>query len=120
MLYPQHCRRHAQLLDMGKMLAQSLPLRSAMPLLLLLLLTAAASDNSLRTPAALFTPTADLPPLLVFENGSAVDSPAAWIGGRRSELKRLLEEHILGAAPVEVPSLLSGAYRQSHPHVPVT
>lgn len=49
-----------------------------------------------------FTPTADLPPLLTFNNGSEVSTAAQWWdqpGGRRAEVQQLLYEHILGEPP---------------------
>eukprot|EP00041_Stephanoeca_diplocostata_P030997 m.952034 g.952034 ORF g.952034 m.952034 type:complete len:777 (-) comp23867_c0_seq41:2494-4824(-) len=47
---------------------------------------------------AAFEPMAELPPLLVSENGSPVTTESEWTA-RREELKQLLQEHILGALP---------------------
>lgn len=46
-----------------------------------------------------------LPPLLVFNNGTAVTNAREW-GGRRDEIKTLLEDYILGARPVDRPPIL--------------
>lgn len=42
-----------------------------------------------------FTPTPDLPNLLVFSNGTAITTGSQW-RARRTELKSLVQEHILG------------------------
>ena len=55
-----------------------------------------------------FTPTAALPDLLVFNNGSAVTSAAAW-EERKSEVKELFFEWVGGAPPNESPALLSAS-----------
>eukprot|EP01079_Euglenida_sp_SAG-EU17-18_P008310 gene8310-1481_t len=55
--------------------------------------------------AGAFTPSADLPPLLQFENGTVVSNLGMW-ADRRVELRLLLEDHLLGHAP-ELPALQS-------------
>ena len=57
------------------------------------------------TAAATFTPTAYLPPLLSFRNGSAVPDAGAW-AQRREELKEDLQAYILGRFPPTAPPLL--------------
>jgi hypothetical protein len=49
-----------------------------------------------------FTPSPFLPPLLVFDNGSAVESAAAW-RERRAEVSRLAQETFLGTLPAAPP-----------------
>ena len=53
----------------------------------------------------------ELPPLLVYANGSTVPRSAEGWAARRAELGNLLERHILGAAPVGAPPQLVGAVR---------
>lgn len=53
-----------------------------------------------------FHPQADLPPLLTLLNGTQVSTPQAW-HARRLELKSLLQEHITGSLPSEVPKILN-------------
>jgi hypothetical protein len=55
--------------------------------------------------AASFTPTPYLPPLLRFDNGSAVTSAAAWHASRRDEVKTLLMDTLLGTIPSTPPPL---------------
>ena len=73
------------------------PLASIVPLLLLLLAAAAAATQHLFLPPvqppAAFTPSAYLPPLLTFDNGSAVRDSTAW-AARRDEIKTLLQVRI--------------------------
>lgn len=45
-----------------------------------------------------FRPSPYLPPLLYLQNGSKVTSPELW-NERRAELKRLLQEHLIGSLP---------------------
>lgn len=45
--------------------------------------------------SATFEPTATLPSLLQFNNGTAVTTAVQW-AARRDELKTLTQEHILG------------------------
>ena len=51
-----------------------------------------------------YTPSPFLPPLLEFENGTAVETGAAWTE-RRGELKYLLQTYILGSFPQFPPPL---------------
>lgn len=51
-----------------------------------------------------FIATPFLPPLLAFQNGSKVTTPAAW-EERRIEVKHLLEETLLGSLPEPSPLL---------------
>ena len=46
-----------------------------------------------------------LPPLLELENGTRVESAAVWSSARRPEVQGLLEAHILGAWPEQLPRL---------------
>ena len=56
-------------------------------------------------PSALaFAPDAHLPSLLLFKNGTRVATASQW-PERRAELRALVETHILGSLPSEVPSL---------------
>ena len=55
--------------------------------------------------ASAFTPTAYLPPLLSFRNGSAVLDAGAW-AQRRGELKEDLQTYIVGSFPPAAPPLL--------------
>ncbi len=48
-----------------------------------------------------------LPPLLQFENGTAVTTAAQWEAGRRAEIKALLGKYLLGTAPDKNPALLN-------------
>lgn len=48
-----------------------------------------------------------LPPLLRFNNGTAVETVAQWENERRTEIKELLGQYLLGTAPSRNPSLLS-------------
>ena len=53
-----------------------------------------------------FVPTAQLPDVLTFINGTRVTSASLW-AARREELKALLDEHILGTRPAVRPKLQS-------------
>ena len=50
------------------------------------------------TDASPFSPSPFLPPLLKFNNGSIVKTPMAW-AERRIEIKKLLQDVILGSTP---------------------
>ena len=49
--------------------------------------------------------SADLPPLLQFQDGSEVRSPADW-GDRREELHQLMTEYFTGSLPKDTPRIL--------------
>ena len=51
-----------------------------------------------------FEPTAELPDLLTMNDGCPVNTTAQW-RQRRGELKALLQQHILGTLPIELPVL---------------
>lgn len=53
-----------------------------------------------------FTASAELPDVLRFVNGSRVASPSQW-EARRTQLKALLMDHILGTLPMALPELTS-------------
>ena len=53
-----------------------------------------------------FAPSAALPPLLQFANGTSVHGAAGW-AARRLELRSLLQEHILGTLPTGPPPKLA-------------
>ena len=53
-----------------------------------------------------FVPTAQLPDVMTFANGTKVTSTAMW-RARREELKTLLDAHILGTRPAVRPKLAS-------------
>ena len=53
-----------------------------------------------------FKPSPNLNDLLIFRNGTQVKSVDDWTT-RREELKYLLQQHILGTLPHEIPALLS-------------
>ena len=83
------------------MMLRAAALRLLAPLLLLLQLRAAAATE----PS--FQPTAELPQLF---DANSVHTPAQW-ETRRTELKQLLQEHILGTLPPpsDTPKLLSAS-----------
>lgn len=72
---------------------------SCLHLLLSVLLLSARAPGvaAAQTPAA-FKPSPFLPPLLEFNNGSEVTTPAQW-SARRDEVSSLLQQHILGSLP---------------------
>ena len=80
--------------------------------LLALRTVAAAAASSVLSPPSppWFTPSASLPEVMRFNNGSAVTTLRQW-RARRLELRELLEEWIVGAPPAweKAPALLSVA-----------
>ncbi len=52
---------------------------------------------------AMANPYPDLPPLMVMEDGSPVNTPEQWINVRRPELKELFAREIYGRVPDEAP-----------------
>ena len=75
------------------------------PLLVMLSLVCrcAVADAAAAPP---LVPTAQLPDVLTFINGTRVTSASLW-AARREELKALLDEHILGTRPAVRPKLES-------------
>ena len=64
-----------------------------------------AAQDALGKAPMLATPSPYLNPLLIFENGSAVTTEAAW-RERRAEVSRLSQEAFVGTYPTDVPKLL--------------
>jgi hypothetical protein len=54
-----------------------------------------------------FSPSAFLPPLLRFENGTSVANAQQWYSGRRNEVSSLVQTVITGTLPTEPPSLIN-------------
>ncbi len=57
-------------------------------------------------------PGADLPPLLVFNDGRAVDAPEAW-NARRREVATLMRETFTGTFPAETPPVREESVAES-------
>eukprot|EP01084_Bolivina_argentea_P067318 122617_1 len=51
-----------------------------------------------------FQPSLELPPLLEFINGTQITKPSQW-SSRRTELKQLLDQYILGTKPSTIPNI---------------
>jgi hypothetical protein len=66
----------------------------------------------------MFSPTADLPDLLTFKNGSKVTTAEQW-PTRRAELSQLVQAHILGTLPDHIPSLTSASILNSSHSSPI-
>ena len=69
----------------------------------LLLPTTAGADEDSQVSAPPYS-RADLPPLLEFQDGSPVTTPAGW-RRRRAEIRNLMCEYLIGTFPEETPSI---------------
>ncbi|KPM47760.1 alpha/beta hydrolase family protein [Jiulongibacter sediminis] len=63
------------------------------------------APNAANYDESIANPCPELPPLLIAQDGTKIDSPADWWNKRRPEIRDLVEEEIYGKIPENVPSV---------------